>query len=72
MEMFTAPIKDELEDVMELCEGGVTADQETPPNERTDTLQDDTKLIDIGQCVRWFHAWSVTRRETTLKGAPGI
>jgi hypothetical protein len=38
MEMFTAPIKEELKDVMELREGGSTANQEAPPDERTDTL----------------------------------
>ena len=57
---------------MELSKGGVMANQETPPDERTDTPHDDTKLIDVGQRVRWFHARRVTRREVTLKIAPGI
>ena len=52
MEVFTTPIKDELKDVMELREGGITANQEAPPDERTDTPHDDTTLIDVGQRVR--------------------
>ena len=48
MEVFTTPIKDELKDVMELGQGGVTADQEVPLDERTDAPHDDTKLIDAG------------------------
>jgi hypothetical protein len=49
MQMFTAPIKDELEDGMQLGEGGVTADEEAPPDEGTDVPQDDTEPIDAGQ-----------------------
>jgi hypothetical protein len=52
MEMFATPIKEELKDVMELGKGGVMANQEASPNERTDASHDDTKLIDVGQHVR--------------------
>ncbi len=47
--MFPAPVKDNLEDGMKLREGGVTADEEAPPDERTDIPQDDTELRDTGQ-----------------------
>ncbi len=51
MQMFTAPVKDELEDVMELREGGVTVNEKAPPDERTDAPHDDTELINAGQWV---------------------
>ena len=48
MKVFTAPIEDELEDVMELGESGVAVHKESAPDERADAAQDDTKLINVG------------------------
>ena len=46
VEMLAAPVKDDLEDGMEVRQGGVAADEESAPDERTDLAQDDTQLID--------------------------
>ncbi len=52
MQVFIAPIKDELEDVMELGESGVAVYKESAPDERADASQDDAQLINTGQWVR--------------------
>jgi hypothetical protein len=46
VEMLAAPVKDDLEDGMEVRQGGVAADEESAPDERTDLAQDDTQLRD--------------------------
>ena len=48
VEMLAAPVKDDLEDGMEVRQGGAAADEEAAPDERTDLAQDDTQLIEAG------------------------
>src|SRR5689334_489263 len=53
MQMLAAPVKDDLEDRMQVRQGRVTADEESAPEQRTHLTQDDTQLIDAGR-FRWL------------------
>src|SRR2546427_10172048 len=70
MQVFVAPIEDDLEYEVELGQGGVTSDQESTPDERTDAPQDDAQLIDVRVCLVLFHAQSVGRKAHWCKGSP--
>ena len=70
VEMLAAPVKDNLEDGMEVRQGGVAADEESAPDERTDLAQDDTQLIDTRR-FRWLtHRLSVAQCAVSLKVSP--
>jgi hypothetical protein len=49
VEMLAAPGKHDLEDRVQVRKGGVAADEESTPDERTDLTQDNAKLIDAGR-----------------------
>src|SRR5437867_317497 len=70
MQVFVAPIEDDLEYEVELGQGGVTSDQESTPDERTDAPQADAQLIDVRVCLVLFHAQSVGRKAHCCKGSP--
>ena len=70
MQVFVAPIEDDLAYEVELGQGGVTSDQESTPDERTDASQDDAQLIDVRGCLVLFHAQSVGRKAHCCKGSP--
>ena len=70
VQVFVAPIEDDLEYEVELGQGGVTSDQESTPDERTDASQDDAQLIDVRVCLVLFHAQSVGRKAHCCKGSP--
>src|SRR5712691_8135783 len=70
VQMLATPVQDDLEDGVELRQGGVAADEESAPDERADLAQRDTQLIDIGQ-FRWLaHRWSVAQCAVSLKVSP--
>jgi hypothetical protein len=46
---------------MEVRQGGVAADEESAPDERTDLAQDDTQLIDTGRFCWLAHRVSVAQ-----------
>jgi hypothetical protein len=70
VQMLAAPVQDDLEDGVELRQGGVAADEESAPDERTDLSEGDTQLIDTGR-FRWLaHRWSVTQYAVSLKASP--
>jgi Transposase, Mutator family len=70
VQMLAAPVQDDLEDGVELCQGGVAADEESAPDERTDLSEGDTQLIDTAR-VRWLaHRWSVAQYAVPLKASP--
>jgi hypothetical protein len=48
VQMLITPLKEDLNDVMELGQRGVVAHQDSPPDERTNVSQDNTELINIG------------------------
>ena len=70
VQMLAAPVQDDLEDGVELRQGGVAADEESAPDERTDLSEGDTQLIDTGR-FRWLaHRWSVAQYAVSLKASP--
>ena len=70
VQVFVAPVEDDLEHVVEVRQGGVTAHEETAPDERTDLAQDDTQLIDVW-AVSGAGSWAERTRSTiSLKGSP--
>jgi hypothetical protein len=72
VQVFVAPIKENLKHKVELGQGGVASHQESSPDERTDISQDDTQLIDVGRQWVWLHDQSVRRQTLCFKGSPRI
>ncbi len=70
VEMLATPVKHDLEDRMQVCQGGVAADEESAPDERTDLAQDDAELIDAGRFDGLIHTQSVPRRALRFKVSP--
>ena len=50
MQMLIAPGKQDLQQRMEVCEGGLAGHQHAPPDEWTDAPQDDPQLVDAERC----------------------
>jgi hypothetical protein len=59
VQMLAAPVKDDLKDGVELRQGGIAADEESAPDERTDLAQGDTQLIETGRFQWLAHGWRV-------------
>ena len=59
VQVFVAPIKEDLKHEVELGQRGVAPHQESAPDKGADASQDDTQLIDVGMRLVWFHAQSV-------------
>jgi hypothetical protein len=72
VEMLATPVKHDLEDRMQVRQGGVAADEESAPDERTDLAQDDAELIDAERFNGLIHTQSVPRRALRFKVSPGI
>jgi hypothetical protein len=53
--MKVVPIKSNLERVMEVGDGAFTADQEPPPDHRTDVANPDVDLVDCDPAF-FFHS----------------
>jgi hypothetical protein len=51
-------------------QGGLTADQQSAPDERTDVAQDDAELIDHRRWLSRLHGQSVRRSPLHCKDAP--
>lgn len=62
VQMLAAPVKDDVEDGVELRQGGVAGDEEWTPAERAHLSQHNTELIDAGRYDGPVHAQSVPRR----------
>ena len=69
-QVLVAPVEDDLEHVVELCQGRVASDQESTPDERADASQDDTQLIDVWVCSVLVHEQSVRRNPLCCKRSP--
>jgi len=70
MPMLAAPVKDDLEDRMQVRQGCVAADEKAAPDQRTDLTQNNTQLIDTGR-FRWLaHRVSVAQCAVSLKISP--
>ena len=72
MQMLIVPVESDLEDGVEVSQGGVAADEETAPDENADLSQDDTQLIDAGRFNGLAHALSVAQSAAPLKTPPEI
>jgi hypothetical protein len=70
--MLATPVKDDLQDSVELRQGRVAADKESAPDKRTHLAQGDTQLIDTGQFQWLAHGVSVAQYAVSLKLSPGI
>jgi len=70
VQMPAAPVQDDVQDGVELRQGGTAADEESAPDERTDLAQGDTQLIETGR-FRWLaHGLSVAQYAVSLKISP--
>jgi hypothetical protein len=58
VEILIAPVKNDREDVMELSQGGVAADEEPSPDAQADAVQDHAQLVDAAGYLRLVHALS--------------
>lgn len=47
VKVLITPLKEDLNDIMELGQRGVVAHQDSPPDERTNVSQDDAELINV-------------------------
>jgi hypothetical protein len=56
VQMIAFPAHGHLDRVVEIGNGAVAADENPPPDERTDFPQLDMELIDFGMGCRWAHA----------------
>jgi hypothetical protein len=70
--MLATPVKDDLQDSVELRQGRVAADKESAPDKRTHLAQGDTQLLDTGQFQWLAHGVSVAQYVVSLKISPGI
>ncbi len=70
VQVCIAPVESDLEHCVELCQGGIAADEESAPDERTDLAQDDAQLIDAGWFNGLMHAQSVPSRALRFKMSP--
>jgi hypothetical protein len=50
VQMLVTPGKQDLQDGMEMCQGRLTLDKDTAPDEWTDAPEDDTELVDAERC----------------------
>jgi hypothetical protein len=56
------PGEQDLQDCMQVCQGGIAVHQHPTPDERTDTTQDDAELVDAEQCSSGSHVLRVAHR----------
>ena len=72
MQMLITPGKQDLQQRMEVRQGGIAVHQHPTPDEWTDATQDDTQLVDAERCSSNSHALRVAQSLVPLKGSPGI
>src|SRR2546429_849597 len=70
VQVLVTPGKQDLQDGMQVCQGGRTVEQHPTPDERTDAAQNDPQLIDAERCSHGSHALRVAQRLGSLKGSP--
>jgi hypothetical protein len=70
MQVLVAPVKNDLEDVVELSQGGVTADKNAAPDQWAGPAQNHTELIAAERYGRRTHDPSMAQCPSDLK-APG-
>jgi len=70
VQMFVTPGKQDLQDSMQVRQGGRAGHQHPTPDERADAAQDDPQLIDVEWCSRSSHVLRVAQHLGSLKGSP--
>ena len=60
----------DLQDGMEVRQGGLAGHQHPTPDEWADAAQDDPQLVDAEWCRRGSHALRVAQCLVSLKGVP--
>jgi hypothetical protein len=70
VQMLVTPGKQDLQDGMEMRQGGIAGHQHPTPDEWTDAAQDDTELVDTERCGSGCHALRVAQDLVPLKGSP--
>src|SRR5262249_20751905 len=56
VQVIAFPAHHNLEDIVQIGNGAIAADQKAPPDERTDFPPPDMELVDFGMGCRWAHA----------------
>ena len=70
VQMLVTPGKQDLQDRMEVRQGGIAVHEHATPDERADASQDDPQLVDAEWCSSGSHALRVAQRIRPLKGSP--
>jgi hypothetical protein len=70
MQMLVTPGKQDLQDGMEMRQGGIAGHQHATPDERADATQEDAELIDAEWGSSGSHVLRVAQRIGPLKGSP--
>ena len=70
VQMLITPGKENLQDGMEVRQGGLAGHQHPTPDERADAAQDDAQLVDAEWWSSGSHALRVAQCIVPLKGAP--
>jgi len=52
VEVFATPVESQLKNFMELSDAGIAGDQQSPPDQRTDVAEYDSKLVKFGHMSR--------------------
>jgi hypothetical protein len=70
VQMLITPDKQDLQDPMEVRQGGIAGHQHATPDEGANAAQDDAELIDAEWCRSGSHALRVAQCIEPLKGVP--
>jgi hypothetical protein len=65
--MIAFPAHGNLDRIVEICNSAVAADENPPPDERTDFPQPDMELVDFGMECRWAHALECSRNHSPVR-----
>ena len=71
MEVVVAPVEEDLDDVLELGQGAVAADQEAPPDHGADLADPEVEQIDLGDGLIG-HGLGQRTRSQLRSSAPGL
>src|SRR5262249_31271999 len=70
VQMLIAPGEQDLQDRMQVCQGGMAVHQHATPDEWAYAAQDEAELIDAEWCSSGSHALRVAQRSVPLKRSP--
>jgi hypothetical protein len=70
MQMLVTPGKQDLQDGVEVRQGGMARHEHATPDERAHAAQDDAALVDTEWCSSGSHALRYPQRSGPFKGFP--